>query len=106
MSKDNKYKIPKTNALVPIIGYTLIFLIVVIAIFLVVSLLADYTKDVRSEHDRVRLEAIVEQYDAAPESERVGILDQLVSEGYEGYCIVDRNGEIVTTTLNKITCEG
>ena len=106
MSRDNKYKIPKSNAVVPIIGYTLIFTIVVVAIFLVIGLLADYTKDVRSEHDRVRLEAIVDQYDKAQDSERAAILDQLASEGYAGYCIIDRSGKITATNMNKITCEG
>lgn len=105
MSRDSKYKIPKAKALVPIIGYTLIFLIVVVAIFGVVSVLADYTKDVRSEPDRGYIKPLIEQYDNASDTERAVILNKLTSEGY-GYCIIDRNGKIIDSSMDKITCSG
>ena len=105
MSKNTKYKIPKARALMPILGYTLIFIVLVGSIFGVLSLLADFVKDVRSESDRAYVESVVERYDKAADSERAKVLGTLISDGYE-YCIVDRDGKIITSTISDITCDG
>ena len=102
MSKNNKYKIPKARALFPILAYTVIFFVVIGSIIGVLGILADFVKDVRSEPDRVVVQDIINRFD---KSKDPAILNYLTKDGYE-YCIIDRNGKVITSTLDDITCEG
>lgn len=105
MRRNDKYRIPKAKALLPILGYTFVFLAVVGGIISVLGLLADYVKDVRSEPDRKIIEDVAAQYTASDDSGRSEILNELSGSGYE-YCIVDLKGKVVAASNSKITCSG
>ena len=93
-NKGNKYKVPKSSVVWPILWRTVIFVVVIVLIFAVLNLLAEYVKDFRSEADRDYVNSIVKQYNDASDSERSQVLARLASDGHD-YCIMDLDGNIV-----------
>ena len=94
MRNKGKYKVPKSSVVWPILWRTVIFAVVIILIFAVLNLLAEYVKDFRSEADRNYVNDIVKQYNEASESERKQVLARLSNDGHD-YCIMDLDGNIV-----------
>ena len=104
MRNKGKYRIPKAKALLPILGYTFIFVTVIVMIFAVLNMLADYVKDVRSEADQEYVEQIAARCDESTDEERAAVLRELADNGHD-YCIVDSDGEIVDS-YGKVTVKG
>ena len=93
-SKGNKYKVPKSGVVWPILWRTVIFVVVIVLIFAVLNILAEYVMDFRSEADREYVNDVVKQYNEASESERKQVLARLTNDGHD-YCIMDLDGNIV-----------
>lgn len=94
MKNKGKYKVPKSYVLWPILWRTVIFVVVIVLIFAVLDLLAEYVKDFRSEADREYVNSVVSQYNEASESGRKQVLARLANDGHD-YCIMDLDGNIV-----------
>ena len=62
MKNKGKYKVPKSYVLWPILWRTVIFVVVIVLIFAVLDLLAEYVKDFRSEADREYVNCVLSQY--------------------------------------------
>ena len=70
MSNKGKYKIPKSHALWPILWRTIIFLGIIVMIFAVLNILAEYVKDFRSENDTAYVREMADTIDQGTEAER------------------------------------
>ena len=104
MNYKDKYKIPKARVIGPIIGHTIVFLVVVVAIFIVISLVSDYRIDVRSEADRDYVMQVAAQYEKGTDSARDVATGKLIRDGHN-YCIIDMNGKVLQSN-GVITCKG
>jgi len=100
----DKYKLPKSRVVGPVIAYTLVFLIILGTIYAVVSILEDYVFNVRSESDMAEIKALGILYDTGSEKQREEILDRLTEQG-RAYLVADKDGRILRSN-GKITCEG
>ena len=100
----DKYKLPKTRVVGPILAYTLIFTLVMGGILVISNLLKDYILNVRSEADMESIRSIAVLYGEGDENEREEILAMLRDQG-RSYCIVNRKGKVLSSE-GKITCEG
>ena len=94
MSNKGKYKIPKSHALWPILWRTIIFLGIIVMIFAVLNILAEYVKDFRSEYDTTYVREMADTIDQGTEAERQEALAAISSDGHN-YCIIDLYGEVV-----------
>ena len=105
MSKVNdKYKLPKTRVALPILGYTLIFILILATIFAVLSVFVDYIFNVRSETEIKAIFATAKAYEAADDKGKEDILKAYKDQGIS-YCIVDNKGNVLQSN-GDITCEG
>ena len=104
MNYKDKYKIPKAHVVGPIIGHTIVFLVVIAAIFVAINLVSDYVIDVRSESDRAYVMRVAAQYEKGTDSAKDAATSQFVRDGHS-YCIVDMNGKVVQSN-GVITCKG
>ena len=94
MSNKGKYKIPKSHALWPILWRTIIFLGIIVMIFAVLNILAEYVKDFRSEYDTTYVREMADTIDQGTEAERQEAIAAIASDGHN-YCIIDLYGEVV-----------
>ncbi len=104
MNYKDKYKIPKAQVVGPIIGHTIVFLVIIAAIFIAMSIISDYVVDVRSEDDREYVMRMAAQYEKGTDSARDAATSTLVRDGH-AYCIIDYNGKVLQSN-GVITCKG
>ena len=104
MNYKDKYKIPKAQVIGPIIGHTIVFLVIIAAIFIAMSIISDYVVDVRSEDDREYVMRMAAQYENGTDAARDAATSTLVRDGH-AYCIIDYNGKVLQSN-GVITCKG
>ena len=104
MKNKGKYKVPKAHALWPILWRTVVFLTVIVLIFAVLNILAEYIRDFRSEADKEYVRTIATTVDSGTPEMRESMLHVLEHDNHS-YCIIDLDGNIVESS-GDITVSG
>ena len=104
MKNKGKYKVPKAHALWPILWRTVVFLTVIVLIFAVLNILAEYIRDFRSEADKEYVRTIATTVDSGTPEMRESMLHVLERDNHS-YCIIDLDGNIVESS-GDITVSG
>lgn len=104
MRYEDKYKLPKARVVGPIIGHSIVFIVIIAAIFIAMNIISDYVIDVRSESDREYVMRVAAQYERGTESARDAATSTLVKDGH-AYCVIDYNGKVLDSD-GVITCKG
>ena len=104
MRYEDKYKLPKARVVGPIIGHSIVFIVIIAAIFIAMNIISDYVIDVRSEADREYVMRVAAQYERGTDSARDKATSTLIKDGH-AYCVVDYNGKVLDSN-GTITCKG
>ena len=104
MRNKGKYKVPKAHAFWPILWRTVVFLTVIVLIFAVLHILAEYVRDFRSEADKEYVRTIATVVDTGTPEVRQSKLNVLERDNH-AYCVIDLEGNIVESS-GAITVSG
>ncbi|MBR4430106.1 MAG: EAL domain-containing protein [Clostridiales bacterium] len=104
MRYEDKYKLPKARVVGPIIGHSIVFIVIIAAIFIAMNIISDYVIDVRSESDREYVMRVADQYERGTDKARDAATSTLVKDGH-AYCVIDYNGKVLDSD-GVITCKG
>ena len=93
--RDQRYKLPRNWIVIPLIIYTLIFLIVVALISVSFGLFSGYTTNLKARGDIETTYRFAKLYDQASTAERDRILESLSEDSKFEFFVADSNKNII-----------